>query len=216
MDQYASACGKSGNAMLLDCKTLKCEYVPVKLGGYSLVIINCNKPHNLVESRYNERRAETDAGLEALKDIAGITCLADLTLKQFDRCASLLHNKIRYRVKHVVEECERVKLAQNAMAAGDMVTLGRLLNESHTSLRYLYEVTGKELDALASAAQGHPACAGSRMTGGGFGGCTISIVKTEAVEDFKKYVLEKYEKATGYKATCYEAEISDGITVQKL
>lgn len=216
MDQYASACGKKGNAMLLDCKTLECKYVPVKMGAYSLVIINCNKPHNLVESKYNERRAETDEGLKILKEIAGITCLADLTVKQFDRCASLLHNKIRYRVKHVVEECERVNLAQKAMRAGDMLTLGNLLNESHTSLRYLYEVTGKELDALATAAQSHPACAGSRMTGGGFGGCTISIVKTEAVEDFKKYVLEKYEKATGYKATCYDAEISDGITVQKI
>lgn len=216
MDQYASACGKKGNAMLLDCKTLECKYVPVKMGAYSLVIINCNKPHNLVESKYNERRAETDEGLKILKEIAGITCLADLTVKQFDRCASLLHNKIRYRVKHVVEECERVNLAQKAMKAGDMLTLGNLLNESHTSLRYLYEVTGKELDALATAAQSHPACAGSRMTGGGFGGCTISIVKTEAVEDFKKYVLEKYEKATGYKATCYDAEISDGITVQKI
>ncbi len=216
MDQYASACGKKGNAMLLDCKTLECKYVPVKMGAYSLVIINCNKPHNLVESKYNERRAETDEGLKILKEIAGISCLADLTVKQFDRCASLLHNKIRYRVKHVVEECERVNLAQKAMRAGDMLTLGNLLNESHTSLRYLYEVTGKELDALATAAQSHPACAGSRMTGGGFGGCTISIVKTEAVEDFKKYVLEKYEKATGYKATCYDAEISDGITVQKI
>lgn len=216
MDQYASACGKKGNAMLLDCKTLECRYVPVKMGEYSLVIINCNKPHNLVESKYNERRAETDAGLEILRDIAGISCLADLTLKQFDRCSSLLHNKIRYRVKHVVEECERVNLAEKAMKKGDMLTLGNLLNESHTSLRYLYEVTGKELDALATAAQSHPACAGSRMTGGGFGGCTISIVKTEAVEDFKKYVLEKYEKATGYIATCYEAEISDGITVKKL
>lgn len=216
MDQYASACGKKGNAMLLDCKTLECKYVPVKMGVYSLVIINCNKPHNLVESKYNERRAETDEGLKILKEIAGISCLADLTVKQFDRCASLLHNKIRYRVKHVVEECERVNLAQKAMRAGDMLTLGNLLNESHTSLRYLYEVTGKELDALATAAQSHPACAGSRMTGGGFGGCTISIVKTEAVEDFKKYVLEKYEKATGYKATCYDAEISDGITVQKI
>ncbi len=216
MDQYASACGKKGNAMLLDCKTLECKYVPVKMGAYSLVIINCNKPHNLVESKYNERRAETAEGLKILKEIAGITCLADLTVKQFDRCVSLLHNKIRYRVKHVVEECERVNLAQKAMRAGDMLTLGNLLNESHTSLRYLYEVTGKELDALATAAQSHPACAGSRMTGGGFGGCTISIVKTEAVEDFKKYVLEKYEKATGYKATCYDAEISDGITVQKI
>lgn len=216
MDQYASACGKKGNAMLLDCKTLECTYVPVKMDTYSLVIINCNKPHNLVESKYNERRAETEAGLEALREIAGITCLADLTLKQFDRYASLLQNKVRYRVKHVVEECERVNLAEKVMKAGDMETLGKLLNESHSSLRYLYEVTGKELDALATAAQSHPACAGSRMTGGGFGGCTISIVKTEAVDDFKRYVLDKYERATGYKAACYDAEISDGITVTKL
>lgn len=128
----------------------------------------------------------------------------------------MLHNKVRYRVKHVVEECERVKLAREAMEKGDIAALGDLLNESHTSLRYLYEVTGKELDALASAAQSHPACAGSRMTGGGFGGCTISIVKTEAAEDFKKYVCRRYEKEIGYKAVCYDAEIADGITVEKL
>ncbi len=216
MDQYASACGKKNHAMLLDCKTLKCSYIPLDLGEYSLIIINCNKPHNLVESKYNERRAETDYALEILRDIAGITCLADLSVKQFERCASMLHNKVRYRVKHVVEECERVKLAREAMEKGDIAALGDLLNESHTSLRYLYEVTGKELDALASAAQSHPACAGSRMTGGGFGGCTISIVKTEAAEDFKKYVCRRYEKEIGYKAVCYDAEIADGITVEKL
>lgn len=216
MDQYASACGKKNHAMLLDCKTLECSYIPLDLGEYSLIIINCNKPHNLVESKYNERRAETDYALEILRDIAGITCLADLSVKQFERCASMLHNKVRYRVKHVVEECERVKLAREAMEKGDIAALGDLLNESHTSLRYLYEVTGKELDALASAAQSHPACAGSRMTGGGFGGCTISIVKTEAAEDFKKYVCRRYEKEIGYKAVCYDAEISDGITVEKL
>ncbi len=216
MDQYASACGKKNHAMLLDCKTLECSYIPLDLGEYSLIIINCNKPHNLVESKYNERRAETDYALEILRDIAGITCLADLSVKQFERCASMLHNKVRYRVKHVVEECERVKLAREAMEKGDIAALGDLLNESHTSLRYLYEVTGKELDALASAAQSHPACAGSRMTGGGFGGCTISIVKTAAAEDFKKYVCRRYEKEIGYKAVCYDAEIADGITVEKL
>ena len=216
MDQYASACGKKNHAMLLDCKTLECSYIPLDLGEYSLIIINCNKPHNLVESKYNERRAETDYALEILRDITGITCLADLSVKQFERCASMLHNKVRYRVKHVVEECERVKLAREAMEKGDIAALGDLLNESHTSLRYLYEVTGKELDALASAAQSHPACAGSRMTGGGFGGCTISIVKTEAAEDFKKYVCRRYEKEIGYKAVCYDAEIADGITVEKL
>ncbi len=216
MDQYASACGKKNHAILLDCKTLECSYIPLDLGEYSLIIINCNKPHNLVESKYNERRAETDYALEILRDIAGITCLADLSVKQFERCASMLHNKVRYRVKHVVEECERVKLAREAMEKGDIAALGDLLNESHTSLRYLYEVTGKELDALASAAQSHPACAGSRMTGGGFGGCTISIVKTEAAEDFKKFVCRRYEKEIGYKAVCYDAEIADGITVEKL
>ena len=216
MDQYASACGKKNHAILLDCKTLECSYIPLDLGEYSLIIINCNKPHNLVESKYNERRAETDYALEILRDIAGITCLADLSVKQFERCASMLHNKVRYRVKHVVEECERVKLAREAMEKGDIAALGDLLNESHTSLRYLYEVTGKELDALASAAQSHPACAGSRMTGGGLGGCTISIVKTEAAEDFKKFVCRRYEKEIGYKAVCYDAEIADGITVEKL
>lgn len=233
MDQYASACGKRGQAMLLDCNTLGCEYVPVKTGEYSFVIINCNKPHSLVESRYNERRLETDVAAAALAG-ADIKCLAELTPEKFAEFAPVLRgadktlgiiaaeqglkntSRIYDRVKHVVEECERVRKAADAMKAGDMATLGKLLNDSHDSLKDLYEVTGKELDALAEAAQSHPACAGSRMTGGGFGGCTISIVKAEAVEDFKKYVSEKYFAATGYKASCYETEIGDGITVEKI
>ena len=120
------------------------------------------------------------------------------------------------RATHVVEECERVRLAVAAMKAGRIEELGNLLNKSHESLSKLYEVTGKELDALAHAAQEYPACIGSRMTGAGFGGCTISLVKTEEKEAFKEYVLKKYEEATGYKAQPYEAEISDGITVEKL
>lgn len=216
MDQYASACGKRGNAMLLDCNTLACEYVPVQMGDCSIVIINCNKPHSLVESKYNERRAETDSALEILAKPAGISCLAELTPELFEKHGKLLSGKVYDRVKHVVNECERVRKAAVAMKAGDMVALGKLLNESHASLRDLYEVTGKELDALAAAAQSHPACLGSRMTGGGFGGCTISIVKTAKAEDFKKHTAEKYKAATGYDATCYETEIGDGITVEKL
>lgn len=216
MDQYASACGKRGNAMLLDCNTLACEYVPVQMGDCSIVIINCNKPHSLVESKYNERRAETDSALEILAKPAGISCLAELTPELFEKHGKLLSGKVYDRVKHVVNECERVRKAAVAMKAGDMVTLGKLLNESHASLRDLYEVTGKELDALAAEAQSHPACLGSRMTGGGFGGCTISIVKTALAEDFKKHAIEKYKAATGYDATCYETEIGDGITVEKL
>lgn len=216
MDQYASACGKKGNAILLDCKTLEREYVPIDLGGYSLVIINSKKPHNLVESKYNERRAETEEALATLQKHVSIDCLADLTVEQFEEYSSALSGKVKDRARHVVEECERVSLAVAAMKAGRIEELGALLNKSHESLSKLYEVTGKELDALAHAAQEYPACIGSRMTGAGFGGCTISLVKTEEKEAFKEYVLKKYEEATGYKAQCYEAEISDGITVEKL
>lgn len=216
MDQYASACGKAGYAMLLDCNSLECEYVPVNTGKYSIVLFNSNKPHSLIESKYNERRAETDEALRILSPITKIKCLAELTSSDFDRCAKMLPGKIRYRVRHVVEECARVAKAETAMKSGDMELLGELLNESHSSLRYLYEVTGAELDVLAEAAQSHPACAGSRMTGGGFGGCTISLVESDAVEDFKNFVAEKYERMTGYHPDCYRAEISDGITVNKL
>lgn len=216
MDQYASACGKKDHAILLDCKTLEREYVPIELGGYSLVIINCKKPHSLVESKYNERRAETEAALEILQKHVRIDCLADLSPEEFEKHGHVLSGKVYDRAKHVVNECERVRLAVSAMKTGDIESLGKLLNESHASLSKLYEVTGKELDALAEAAQSHSACVGSRMTGGGFGGCTISIVRSEGVEDFKKHVNEKYLRETGYKAEFYAADVSDGITVEKL
>lgn len=216
MDQYASACGKAGHAMLLDCKTLDCEYVPVRTGDYAIVIANCNKPHNLVESKYNERRAETEEAFSVLKDKTGATCLAEVTSDELARYGKLLKSNVYARAKHVVEECERVRLAEVAMKNGDMIALGDLLNASHASLNELYEVTGKELDALAAAAQSHDACVGSRMTGGGFGGCTVSIVKRDGVDDFKRYVSEKYEKAIGYKPSCYDADIADGITVTEL
>ena len=216
MDQYASACGKENCAMLLDCKTLECEHVPVDLKDCSLVIINCNKPHNLVESKYNERRKETDDALLALQKYVNITCLAELTKENLEKYGYVLSETVYKRVKHIVEECERVALAEKAMKSGDVETLGKILNASHQSLKDLYEVTGKELDALAFAAQSHPACLGSRMTGGGFGGCTVSVVKTSAVEDFKAYVCAEYEKQTGYHAECYDTCIANGITVQKL
>lgn len=216
MDHYASACGKKSSAMLLDCKTLECEYVPFDLKDYSLVIVNSNKPHNLVDSKYNKRRAETEKGLELIKKHIDIDCLADLSVSDFAKYRNGLPPIIRKRVQHVVNECDRVKLAVSAMKAGNIQLLGKLLNRSHASLAELYEVTGKELDELAFAAQSHPACVGSRMTGGGFGGCTISLVKTDGVDDFESYVTKKYERATGYHAECYEAEISDGITVTQL
>lgn len=218
MDQYASACGKKDNAILLDCKTLVREYVPILLGDYTLVIANCNKPHSLVESKYNERRSETERALELLRTKADISCLAELTPDAFERIAHVLdgEGKVRDRARHVVEECDRVRRAAGAMKRGDVGTLGELLNASHASLRDLYEVTGIELDTLAGAAQAHPACAGSRMTGAGFGGCTVSVVQKDGVADFKKTVAARYTGKIGYEPSFYDCTVEDGIIVTKL
>lgn len=216
MDQFASACGKKDHAMLLDCKTLKCEQIPVKTGGYSLVIINTNKPHSLVVSKYNERREETETAFSLLKRKMDIECLADVRPFRLVEYRTSLPAIIYRRAKHVVDECERVRLAVEAMQNGDMKRFGQLLMESHMSLADFYEVTGKELDCLAHAAWDHPACAGARMTGAGFGGCTINLVKTNSVEEFKRKVCARYERETGYEATCYNVEIGDGLSYHSL
>ena len=215
MDQYASACGKKDMAMLLDCKTLDCEYLPVELGGYELVITDCCKPHSLADSKYNERRSETEEALAILQKQLDITCLADITPVQFSRCAHMLPQVLRMRAEHVVNECQRVQMAAQAMRAGNIELLGRLINRSHDSLKNLYQTTGFEPDVLVDAARNHPACIGSRLTGGGFGGCTISLVKKGMAEEFEDYLLKAYARRTSYNAVCYHAEISDGMTVEK-
>lgn len=216
MDQYASACGVAGHAMLLDCATLSCLQVPVDLGEYTLVIANCNKPHNLVESKYNERRAETEEALRRLQSVLSVSSLAEVTMEDLLRHEPLLQGKVFDRARHVVSECARVRDAAKAMEKGDIPALGRLLNESHASLRDLYEVTGRELDALQEAALSSPHCVGSRMTGAGFGGCTISLVKAAGKADFIRTLTERYTAKIGYPPSVYEAEISDGITIKKL
>lgn len=216
MDQYASACGKKDSAMLLDCNTLECEYLPLKLGGYSLVITNSEKAHSLVKSKYNERRAEADAALKILRRKLDLKCLADLSISNFKSYATMLPKTLKKRVEHVVNECERVRLASLALKVGNMEMLGRLLNLSHASLRDNYEVTGKEPDALVEAAQSQSCCLGSRLIGGGFGGCTLSLVKSGSVDEFKEFVGSSYYRATGCKASFYDTEIADGITVTKL
>ena len=217
MDQYASACGVKGHAMLLDCATLYCEQIPVELGDYSLVIVNCNKPHNLIESKYNERRAETEQALSLLRPVLKVNSLAEVTEEQFETYGKrILSGKIYDRAKHVVEECARVNKAAVAMRTGDMMGLGKLLNASHDSLRDLYEVTGKELDTLQETALSFPHCIGSRMTGAGFGGCIISLVKSTYSQTFRQFVTEEYIKKIGYAPSVYNADIDDGITIKKL
>ena len=216
MDQFASAMGKKDHAVLLDCSTLAYEYVPLKLGEYCLVVANCNKPHNLVESKYNVRRQEVESALKRIQTKLAVSCLAEITPKQFAEVKYLLAGVVEKRAEHVVMECDRVNRAVVALKAGNLEELGRLLNESHYSLRDLYEVTGKELDTLSSLARSEAGCLGSRMIGAGFGGCTISIVKKTMVESFIRHVDKAYYDAIGYKASFYETSIEDGITVEKL
>lgn len=216
MDQFASALGKKDHAILLDCATLKYEYVPLKLGDYCIVVANCNKPHNLVESKYNLRRLEVEEALKAIQKVRPIKALAELSVADFNEVKYLLSGVVAKRAEHVVTECARVAAAVEALKKGDLVELGRLLNESHYSLRDYYEVTGKELDALSDFARKETGCLGSRMIGAGFGGCTISIVKKTAVEGFIRHLDYAYAKKIGYKATFYETSIEDGITVSKL
>ena len=217
MDQFASAMGKKDHAILLDCSTLEYEYVPLLLGDYCLVVANCNKPHNLVESKYNVRRHEVETALKAIQKVKPeVACLAELTPKEFNEVKYVLSGVVSKRAEHVVMECKRVQDAVEALKAGDLVELGRLLNESHYSLRDLYEVTGRELDTLSALARKETGCLGSRMIGAGFGGCTISIVKKSAVEGFIRRVGKAYFDAIGYRASFYETSIEDGITVQKL
>ena len=216
MDQFASAMGKKDHAVLLDCSTLEYEYVPLKLGEYCIVVANCNKPHNLVESKYNVRRHEVETALKEIQKVKKINSLAELTPKEFNEVKYLLSGVVGIRAEHVVMECARVKEAVKALKAGDIVELGRLLNESHYTLRYLYEVTGKELDTLSDFARKETCCLGSRMIGAGFGGCTISIVKKTAVDGFIRRVSKAYFETIGYKASFYETSIEDGVTVSKL
>lgn len=216
MDQFASAMGKKEHAVLLDCATLDYEYVPLQLGEYCLVVANCNKPHNLVESKYNVRRQEVETALKLIQKELPVKNLAEVTPKQFAEVKYLLSGVVAKRAEHVVMECDRVNKAVTVLKAGDIAELGQLLNQSHESLRDLYEVTGKELDTLSALARKEAECLGSRMIGAGFGGCTISIVKKSAVEGFVRRVGKAYQDAIGYKASFYETSIEDGITVEKL
>lgn len=216
MDQFASAMGKKDSALLLNCKTLEYEYVPLKLKNYAMVVANCNKPHALVESKYNERREEVEIALEKLKKVyPEITCLADVTPEMLKR-TDCLSGKVLNRATHVVNECDRVKRAAESLKRGDIKMLAELINQSHDSLCNLYEVTGKELDALAYIARAQNGCIGARMIGAGFGGCTISIVEKECVNEFIEKVGAAYKKEIGYDASFYETSIEDGVTVKKI
>lgn len=211
MDQFAIAMGKSGHAIFLDTATLKYEYAPIKLENAKIVISCSNKKRGLGDSKYNERRSECEKALAELQKVVSIDALGDLTEAQFEEHKDAIKEEVCVRrAKHAVYENQRTIKAVEALKNNDVALFGKLMNESHVSLRDDYEVTGIELDTLVEEAWKIDGVIGSRMTGAGFGGCTVSIVKDEAVDTFIKEVGVAYEKKIGYAADFYVVEIGDG------
>ena len=211
MDQFAIAMGKEGHAIFLDTADLSYEYAPIKLENAKIVISCSNKKRGLGDSKYNERRSECETALAELQKVVGINSLGDLTEEQFEACQSAIQDEIRIkRARHAVFENQRTVRAVEALKNNDVELFGRLMNESHISLRDDYEVTGIELDTLVEEAWQVDGVIGSRMTGAGFGGCTVSIVRTDAIDAFIEKVGRAYEKKIGYPADFYVVEIGDG------
>lgn len=211
MDQFASGMGAADSAIFLNCDTLEYELVPVKLDGVKIVISNTNSPHSLGSGEYNARVAQCQAALEALKPYKDINQLADISWDEFKAYGNRIADEtVRRRARHVVSEIERTVEAVDALKAGKLELFGKLMNASHDSLRDDYEVTGKELDTMVEEARKIDGVIGSRMTGGGFGGSTVSLVKDEAVDAFIENVGKNYEAKTGLKPEFYVAEIGEG------
>ncbi|WP_409295785.1 galactokinase [Peribacillus sp. SCS-26] len=212
MDQFAVGMGRADQAMMLKCDTLDYQYVPVKIDGHKLVITNTNKRRGLADSKYNERRAQCEEALQILQqELPHIKNLGDVSMDQWEKVKHLIQDSIiRARAEHVISENERVLLATRKLQENDLPAFGELMKKSHESLRDLYEVTGFELDTLFEEASAVPGCIGTRMTGAGFGGCNVSLVREDAVEEFKKLVAEGYTAKTGLNPDFYVCEIGDG------
>ena len=214
MDQFAIAMGKKDHAIFLDTADLSYTYAPVKLEGAKIVIACSNKKRGLGDSKYNERRSECETALAELQKVADIKSLGELSEEQFEEKKAAIGDEIRVRrAKHAVYENQRTLKAVEALSENNIALFGQLMNASHVSLRDDYEVTGIELDTLVEEAWKVEGVIGSRMTGAGFGGCTVSIVKDEAIETFKKQVGEAYLAKIGYAADFYVVEVGDGPTV---
>lgn len=214
MDQFAIAMGKKDHAIFLDTATLKYEYAPIKLDGCKIVIACSNKKRGLGDSKYNERRQECEDALAALQKVLPVKTLGELTEDAFEANRSAIGDPVKERrAKHAVYENQRTIRAVQALKAGDLKQFGELMNESHVSLRDDYEVTGIELDTLVENAWKQEGVIGSRMTGAGFGGCTVSIVREDGIDSFIRNVGEAYLAKIGYAADFYVVEIGDGPVV---
>ena len=211
MDQFASIMGKKDHVMLLDCRSLDFQYYPLDLGDYELLLLNTNVAHSLASSEYNTRRAECEEGVAIIqKDIPEIESLRDVTEFQLQLSKDKLHTNIFQRCKHVILENQRVQLATKAMLNGNHRKVGELLYASHLSLQNDYNVSCRELDFLVGETIDKDNVLGSRMMGGGFGGCTLNIIDTAYVQQFIDEVTNSYYNKFGIELTPYLVSIEDG------
>lgn len=212
MDQFAVAMGKKDQAILLDTNTLEYRYSPVLLKDASLVVCNTNKKRGLADSKYNERRAECEEALRRLQSVLPVASLGEIDSETFRKYQHVIEDEVLIkRAKHAVTENERTLLAVKALESNEIEAFGKLMNASHESLREDYEVTGVELDTLVDLARKVPGTIGSRMTGAGFGGCTVSIVRNDAIERFIQEVGASYKELIGYEAEFYVVSIGNGV-----
>jgi len=213
MDQFASGCGREGHALLLDCRSLRWEAVSMP-AGVALVIANTCVRRELGTSAYNERRSQCEEAVRLLRDrLPGIQHLRDVSVADFERHVRLLPPAVAQRARHVVEECERTQVGAALLKKGDVAGFGVLMNECHASLRDLYQVSCPELDAMVGAAQGLPGCYGARLTGAGFGGCTINLVQEGAAAPFSEALASRYTEATGLRGEVYVCRASAGARI---
>ena len=214
MDQFASVMGKKDHVMLLDCRSLEFEYFPLELGDYQLLLLNTNVSHSLADSAYNERRSQCEAGVKMIQArYSEVSSLRDVTLEQLQTFSSMMPSVIFNRCKHVVGENDRVLAATQALKDRQLDKLGELMYASHDSLQNDYEVSCEELDFLVEKTRDKDFVLGSRMMGGGFGGCTINLIEKKSVAEFVKEVSESYRKRFDKDLSVYEVAIGDGAGV---
>lgn len=210
MDQLIAVLGRRGHALLIDCRSLEHELVPLPM-GIKVVVADTMKRRGLLDSEYNLRRQQCEDGVQRLrKHLPGIRALRDVSSDDLAQYGHTLPEVVRRRCTHVVQENERVLEAVAALQAGDAVCFGQLMDASHTSLRYLYEVSCHELDLMVEIARSVPGCLGARLTGAGFGGCTVSLVEERAVSEFQETVRRAYQRQTGLAPQLYVCAASDG------
>lgn len=211
MDQFAIGMGKKNHAIILDCQTLDYTYTPFQLENETLLIINTNKERKLADSKYNERRATCEAALEIFNQKGDFKDLCSVPLDYFEANKHLLTEEMQRRVKHVICENLRVRQSEKALKSANITEFGALMSASHKSLMEDYEVTGVELDTIYLESVGFEGVVGVRMTGAGFGGCAIALVKNERVADYKNHIMKVYTQKIGYEPSIYEVEIGDGV-----